>query len=156
MLLFYPVALSLLSWPLSIVASNDCRAVTWTNPPERRDISATASSASSASSATTVMGVVPTLPSVARNASRGSSIQPGDINCRFWSRTYDDANYYSCKELANDWAMSLEEFFFLNPTLLPDCSNIEPNARYCVKGCKSRPLNPTSFCITELIRVNSR
>lgn len=75
------------------------------------------------------------MPSIAGNATK---LRPGEINCRFYERTYDDANYYSCKEMADKWDLSIPQFFFLNPILLPDCSNIEKNALYCITGCKLR------------------
>ncbi|KAK0631556.1 hypothetical protein B0T14DRAFT_412605, partial [Immersiella caudata] len=64
----------------------------------------------------------------------GANLLPGDINCRMLGRTYDDVNYYSCEDLAETYELFLEKLFVLNPTLLPDCSNIQPNTEYCVAG----------------------
>lgn len=82
------------------------------------------------------------MPIVARNM---SAIQPGELNCRFWDETYDDPNNYTCTRMAEVFGISVEDFFSMNPTLLPDCSNIEPNTEYCVIGCEYQcALSPES------------
>lgn len=114
-----PVAvIFLLSWPLGVVTSNDCQPITWANPPEAR----------ADHTKTLVVPTIAWLPD--------KPIKAGDINCRSYDRTYDDANYYSCKELAYKWNIRLAWFFQINPTLLPDCSNILPNTLYCIRACK--------------------
>lgn len=126
MFLLLPFALSLLSWPLGVVGKNDCQPTTWPDPPERRHASRNVDMSKAA------------MPR--HIASREESTpQPGDINCRGWGRTYDDAGYYTCTELSYNWGISLAWFFQTNPTLLPDCSNIEPNTFYCVEACRSHP-----------------
>jgi hypothetical protein len=120
MFALFSFAFCLLSVPLGVVAGNECQPITWADPPEAR----------AANAAT----VVAPRDIGARQAT--TPIQAGDINCRYRGRTYDDANYYTCKEMAYEWGISLTWFFKLNPTLLPDCSNIETNAWYCVRGCK--------------------
>ena len=50
--------------------------------------------------------------------------QPGEINYRYMGDTYEDANYYTCTELSEFHGVELEKLFTLNPTLLPDYSNI--------------------------------
>ena len=72
----------------------------------------------------------------------GYDPQPGEINCRARGDTYEDVNYYTCTDLADTFGIHLEFFFFLNPTLLPDCSNIQPNSKYCVAGCKCQESEP--------------
>jgi hypothetical protein len=64
------------------------------------------------------------------------SVEPGEVNCRNWGNTYEDVNYYTCMELANRYGITIEMFFVLNPTLDPDCDNIESDSKYCVDGCK--------------------
>lgn len=66
--------------------------------------------------------------------------QPGEINCRWKFKTeiVDDS---SCGKIAELEGITLEKFFFLNPGLMKDCSNIQPNTRYCVAGCKYMDLN---------------
>lgn len=63
-------------------------------------------------------------------------VEPGEINCRMWSFEEEEVNYYTCTKISDRYLMEVEEFFMLNPGLEPDCSNIEPNTRYCVRGCK--------------------
>ncbi|KAK1959916.1 hypothetical protein LY78DRAFT_619323, partial [Colletotrichum sublineola] len=60
--------------------------------------------------------------------------EPGEINCHYASRTGSNVNYYTCTQLAEKYEISVEEFFLINPTLEPDCSNIEPRTEYCVDG----------------------
>jgi hypothetical protein len=60
----------------------------------------------------------------------------GDIVCRYDTKTRSSVNYYTCKELADFYGRTVEEFFFLNPSLNKDCSNIQPNTTYCVEGCE--------------------
>lgn len=64
-------------------------------------------------------------------------IQPGEINCRLWSFKEEEVNHDTCMEIADGHDMEMAEFFFLNPDLKPDCSNIEPHTTYCVRGCMS-------------------
>jgi len=79
----------------------------------------------------------------------GGNLSPGDVNCRMPGRTYDDVNYYTCEELADNYGLLPEKLFALNPTLLPDCSNIQPNTAYCVAGCTFAPV--LSCAIRKLI-----
>ncbi|ORY10358.1 hypothetical protein BCR34DRAFT_539710, partial [Clohesyomyces aquaticus] len=58
----------------------------------------------------------------------------GDINCRYWGKTYDNVNYYTCTEICDKYDITTELFFKLNPTLKLDCSKIQPKWRYCVAG----------------------
>lgn len=85
------------------------------------------------------------IPIVARNETRVTRpvIQPGEINCRFWHNTYEDPTYYTCTEMANLYGIALKDFFFLNPTVPPDCSNLKPNTKYCVIGCECRTSSTT-------------
>ncbi|KAB5517286.1 hypothetical protein GE09DRAFT_1262512 [Coniochaeta sp. 2T2.1] len=78
---------------------------------------------------------------------------PGDLVCRFWYPTYSDVNYYTCTELSKKFSLDLDFFFTLNPTVLRDCSNIQPVTEYCVAGspratdgfCGPRHNNATCF-----------
>jgi hypothetical protein len=135
-----PLALSLLfTQPLGVLA-NDCQPITWTKDRAAKRSPAGATDTAVVPIASAVM------PIVARNESETRitrpPIQPGEINCRFWHKTYEDPNYYACTEMANLYGITLKDFFFLNPTVLPDCSNLEPNTKYCVIGCEFRTLLP--------------
>lgn len=132
MLLLLPLALSLLSRPLGVLGSNDCQPSTWPDPPERRDED------------DNVNGSTIVMPKHLDSFQASTTLQPGDINCRGWGRTYDDAGYDTCTELSNNWGISLAWFFQINPTLLADCSNIEPNTFYCIDACKSDLVKPFS------------
>lgn len=123
MFVLLPLALCLLSRPLGVLGSNDCQQITWPDPPESRHDDGNVN----------ISTVVMPRHLDSRQA---STPQPGDINCRGWGRTYDDAGYYTCTELSRDWGISLAWFFQINPTVLPDCSNIQPNTFYCVAACK--------------------
>lgn len=61
---------------------------------------------------------------------------PGDIVCRYETTTLADVNYYTCKELALKYSITVEKFFKLNPSVDQECSTIKPNTDYCVAGCK--------------------
>ena len=77
---------------------------------------------------------------------RDELIQAGDISCRHTVSTGTFVNYYTCTELAESYGFGLEKLFLLNPLLLPDCSNIQPNTEYCVDGCKfSKALGSLAF-----------
>ncbi|KFA69002.1 hypothetical protein S40285_08973 [Stachybotrys chlorohalonatus IBT 40285] len=61
-------------------------------------------------------------------------VQPGEANCRYWADTPEEVSYYTCSQLAHTYELLNEVFFSLNPSLKKDCSNIEPQAEYCVVG----------------------
>ncbi|KAF6837098.1 hypothetical protein CMUS01_05151, partial [Colletotrichum musicola] len=61
-------------------------------------------------------------------------VQPGDINCRYWADTPEDVSYFTCTELATRYEITNDQFFLLNPELSKDCSDIKPQAEYCVDG----------------------
>lgn len=63
--------------------------------------------------------------------------EPGEVTCRYWAKTESEVNYFSCTDLSNRYVVLLADFFKLNPGLKTDCSNIQPNTKYCVDGCKS-------------------
>lgn len=67
---------------------------------------------------------------------RAATIEPGEINCRSWTQTYDNVGYWSCSQLADDFGITLDKFWLLNPKLAPDCEGIQPNTEYCVDGCE--------------------
>jgi hypothetical protein len=107
-----------------VSAGNDCQPHTW-GPGPKRDLGGAVQS-----------GLVESDDSVP---------QAGDLNCRKHSPTYDDANYYTCTELAEKNRITIEEFFWLNPGLKKDCSNIQPNSEYCVVGCRFLAANANQF-----------
>lgn len=64
-------------------------------------------------------------------------VHAGQVNCRYTASTNGrEVNYYTCALLANRYGISVESFFKLNPGLHPDCSNIQADTDYCVRGCK--------------------
>lgn len=73
------------------------------------------------------------------------NISVGQVNCRYTANTAGmDINYYTCIQLADTYGISVEKFFMLNPSVLPDCSNIQANTDYCVARCKSIPLSASA------------
>ncbi|EAQ92535.1 hypothetical protein CHGG_00770 [Chaetomium globosum CBS 148.51] len=58
----------------------------------------------------------------------------GEINCRYWSTTPAEVNYYTCSQLAQRYSISNDLFFQLNPGLASDCSDVQPETEYCVRG----------------------
>lgn len=70
----------------------------------------------------------------------------GDIVCRYTATSPDVVNYYTCTQLALQYERTVEDFFFLNPTMDRDCATMKPNTEYCVRGCKVPAfLSPFSF-----------
>ncbi|EAQ83669.1 hypothetical protein CHGG_10073 [Chaetomium globosum CBS 148.51] len=137
-----PIALSLLFTQPPGVLADDCPPITWTKDRVAKRSPAGATDMAFAPIASAM------IPIVARNETRVTRpvIQPGEINCRFWHNTYEDPTYYTCTEMANLYGIALKDFFFLNPTVLPDCSNLKPNTKYCVIGF-IEPLRSTDgFC----------
>jgi hypothetical protein len=124
--------LGLLSQPLAVLAGNTCGEITWASHEAERDGAAAAGS----------VPVVPHNPYVVRNA---TVPQPGDLVCRFWVPTYSDVNCYTCTELSKKFRIDLDFFFTLNPTVLRDCSNIQPLTEYCVAGCEFASSFPVFF-----------
>ncbi|KAI3539359.1 hypothetical protein CSPX01_09022 [Colletotrichum filicis] len=61
-------------------------------------------------------------------------VNPGEVNCRYWTDTPKDVSYYTCSELAQRYDMPSDLFFTLNPSLDRDCGNIKPQTEYCVSG----------------------
>jgi hypothetical protein len=46
-------------------------------------------------------------------------------NCCYSATALATVLYYTCTELANNYGISLEKFFLLNPLMGPDCKSIE-------------------------------
>ncbi|KXH55457.1 hypothetical protein CSAL01_12428 [Colletotrichum salicis] len=61
-------------------------------------------------------------------------VNPGEVNCRYWTDTPKDVSYYTCSELALRYDLSNDLFFTLNPSLGRDCGNIKPQSEYYVSG----------------------
>lgn len=81
-------------------------------------------------------------------------VQPGEINCRFRSRTPAKVDRNSCWNLARSYKMSESKFFFLNPGLEKDCSNLEPLKSYCVQGCEWRVFcSSSTWPVTHVERL---
>jgi len=77
----------------------------------------------------------------------GAPPKAGEVNCRQQSTSPSSVNYYTCTEMADEHDISVETFFVINPKLKKDCSDIQPNTKYCVNGCKSLP--PVSTATIE-------
>lgn len=60
---------------------------------------------------------------------------PGSVNCRYTTTSGTDVNYYTCKQMSDDYYITVEKFFLLNPTVDKECSNIKSKTEYCVEGC---------------------
>ncbi|KAL7624110.1 hypothetical protein AAE478_005667 [Parahypoxylon ruwenzoriense] len=70
----------------------------------------------------------------------------GEIVCRYHGKTGATVNYYSCMELADRYDTLLDDFFMLNPEIDEDCTNIQPNTEYCVKGYIKPPVATDGLC----------
>lgn len=66
-----------------------------------------------------------------------TSIKPGQINCRYFAKTRDTVDDYTCFNVATRYQITVATFFGLNPSLNQSCGNIRPNTQYCVAGCES-------------------
>lgn len=100
--------------------ADDCKPVTWSKPQKARRAEIT--STAQAARTDTVTNIV---------------CLSGEVNCRYWTDTGDDVNYYTCTQLSETFNIDTDTFFMLNPKVAKDCSNIEPRTTYCVTGCKS-------------------
>ncbi|KAK4243853.1 hypothetical protein C7999DRAFT_44412 [Corynascus novoguineensis] len=58
----------------------------------------------------------------------------GEINCRYWTTTPAEVNYYTCSRMTQRYDISNDVLFNLNSSLARDCSNVEPETAYCVRG----------------------
>jgi hypothetical protein len=121
MVLFASVLLSSILCLGGVGASDDCQPATWTDN-KRRD----AASNRRRDNATM------TLPSLISTG----NVTTGEVNCRYSATTGSNVNYYTCTQLADRYGATIDLFFILNPTLEPDCSNIQPKTEYCVDGCE--------------------
>ncbi len=74
------------------------------------------------------------------------NLTAGEVNCRFSATTGNDVNYYTCTELATKYGATIDLFFILNPTLEPDCSNIQPNTPYYFAGCEFPNTSMAEVC----------
>jgi hypothetical protein len=111
---------------LALAAADECQPWTWTwNLPR-------------AAAATPAPARADPLPprEVTQYARKGVEPQPGELNCRSWGQTYDNVGYWSCNQLAQEFAITINKFWELNQELAPDCEGIAPNTEYCVSGCK--------------------
>jgi hypothetical protein len=86
------------------------------------------------------------LPEVMSYPNRGVLPKPGEISCRNWGPTCDVADPWSCHQLAEDYGITIEKFWELNPQLAPDCQGIATYTEYCVAGCQLSPF-PRATCV---------
>lgn len=130
------------------VASDDCAPSTWQPGQLKRDVTSTSSRLTLSIGTSTVLSSSAISTSNHPPAATTVTISPlvtsgdigvGQVNCRYAANTEGmSINYYTCTELAQGYGIEVATFFKLNPTVLPDCSNIKANTDYCVAGCKSR------------------
>lgn len=119
-----------------VYAKDDCAPWTWKWNARVRDVPATA-----------VVAAEPTPSAVVTPfANKSASVAPGDIVCRSWAQTYDNVGYWSCKELADKFGITLDKFWLLNPQLAPDCKGVKSNTEYCVAGCESSMKSLCEVC----------
>ncbi len=76
---------------------------------------------------------------------QGTPLPPvavGEINCRYWTTTHAEVNSHTCLQMAQRYHIPNGKLFMLNPSLARDCSNVQPETDYCVRGCKYLPILP--------------
>jgi hypothetical protein len=80
-----------------------------------------------------------------------TNVVVGEINCRYWTTTPAEVNYYTCSEMSLRYEISTKVLFSLNPGLAQDCSNVQAETAYCVRGCKCSlpPSLPPRPCQTD-------
>lgn len=125
----FTILFTLAFFPTDSIA-DDCRPVTWSNDAK---IARFAEMTGTATLSTPITSSV-------RNTGgriRILEVKPGELNCRAWARTHEHVNYYTCTEICDKYQITTDYFFWLNPTLKTDCSDIQPRSRYCYDGCKS-------------------
>jgi hypothetical protein len=66
----------------------------------------------------------------------------GEINCRYWTTTPAEVNHYTCLKISQRYSIFKNKLLKLNPNLAHDCSNVQPNTDYCVRGCKCLSFRP--------------
>ena len=117
------------SFFLGFSIADDCPPVTWSNEP---------SAAQFGEVEGTSLTSTPTVSPASNSGGRITvwEVKPGELNCRAWARTYDPVNQHTCKDIYTKYQITSDYFFWLNPTLETDCSNIQPKSRYCYDGCK--------------------
>jgi hypothetical protein len=65
-----------------------------------------------------------------------TNVVVGEVNCRYWTTTPAEVDYYTCSAMSARYDISNDLIFSLNPGLARDCSNVEADTDYCVRGCK--------------------
>ncbi|KAI1810627.1 hypothetical protein GGS20DRAFT_579729 [Poronia punctata] len=135
-----------LHWIIAVYAADECAPSVWqpgqfekrapliTPSPVSTTTSPRAGSVSQSSSSSAAIATTTPVVSVSPLVNAGD-VAPGEVNCRYTTNTADvDINYYTCTALATKYDISVETFFMLNPTVKPDCSNIQADTDYCVSG----------------------
>ena len=114
----------------TISIADECRPVTWFND---------ANIARFAEMTGTATLLTPIVSPVSNTGGRIRilEVKPGELNCQAWARTHEHVNYYTCTEICDKYQIMTDYFFWLNPTLNTDCSDVQPRSRYCYDGCKS-------------------
>jgi hypothetical protein len=65
-----------------------------------------------------------------------ATVAVGEINCRYWTTTPAEVNQYTCWQMSQRYRVMKDVLLKLNPGLAGDCSNVQPETKYCVRGCK--------------------
>ncbi|KJZ76894.1 hypothetical protein HIM_03771 [Hirsutella minnesotensis 3608] len=104
-----------------IHAGNDCQPHTW---EAKRDLGDEDEAEGPRSA---MLALLPPYPP-------SETVQPGQLNCRFWSAAGEDVNYATCNELAQNYRSTFNQFLILNPNMDRHCQNIKPLTYYCVIG----------------------
>ncbi|KAK5659439.1 hypothetical protein OQA88_640 [Cercophora sp. LCS_1] len=63
-----------------------------------------------------------------------TNVTVGEVNCRYWTTTPAEVNYYTCSQMSQRYGISNDVLFSLNPSLSQDCSNVQAETDYCVRG----------------------
>lgn len=111
---------------VTVNAADQCQPITWVkNGVSRNSVASQA--------------LIPTISNSSSSVADVGCAEPGQINCRYFSSTYADVNYYTCTQLADRYDIDIDLFFELNPDVKKDCTNIQPYTEYCVDGCECSP-----------------
>lgn len=64
------------------------------------------------------------------------TIQVGELDCRFTTRTGAEVTTQTCTQIAERYETTVDKFLDLNPELNNDCGSIKPKTEYCVIVCE--------------------
>lgn len=110
---------------LRVQAGGTCQPITWDSDGALRVAQRDGNGTTTIPQSGTTLGMI----------GKGN-LSPGDVHCRYATKTDKDVNYYTCTRMMEKYGLTNDLFFTLNPSLSRDCSNIRPESAYCVRGCK--------------------